>query len=253
MTRRLRWHGRIRQQALESRLQLELGTWLEGWSVDPALLSLRLVDETLTLPPDWRWTRATSRNGSVMLGAQGTQLDALGGLLAEAAPVDPMNLGRRVGERALRALLTQFAGGAAGVIETEGVDAPTAENLDPRFGCCVFALQGKGFDARFIVDNGLFEHWVPPHRPELPAVAPRETALSREHVLLDVILDFGGATLADAQHLQVGDVLVSSTPIDSLFHLVLPDSRRLIAANLVRRGDRRAVQIDASSTTRKGS
>jgi hypothetical protein len=154
---------------------------------------------------------------------------------------------------ASRALLTQFAGGAAGVIETEGVDAPTAENLDPRFGCCVFALQGKGFDARFIVDNGLFEHWVPPHRPELPAVAPRETALSREHVLLDVILDFGGATLADAQHLQVGDVLVSSTPIDSLFHLVLPDSRRLIAANLVRRGDRRAVQIDASSTTRKGS
>src|SRR5579862_452210 len=117
--KRLRWHGAIRQQALVNWLRLELVTWLEGWSVDPTLLSLRLADASMPYPSEWRWTRATSRNGSLVLGADAATLDGLGGILAQAAPNDSLGLGRRVGARALRALLTQCVGGTANLIDIQ--------------------------------------------------------------------------------------------------------------------------------------
>jgi hypothetical protein len=246
-TRRLRWHGPSRQEALANRLRLELGTWQEGWSVDPTLLSLRIADAGIPQPSGWRWTRAISRSGGILLGADAATLASLGGLLAQAASDDPLGLGRRVGERALRALLTQFVGGAANLIEIEDASTPAAEDQDPRFGGCSLVLQGTGFEARLLVDNELFEYWVHPQQSRLPVLLPRDASLGKERVVLDVVLDLGSATLADAQQLQIGDVLVSSTSIDSIFHLALPDSRRLVTANLVRKDGRRALQIDASS------
>ena len=133
---RLRWHGASRQQALANWLRLELGTWLEGWSVDPALLTLRLADTRSSAPLGWRWLRATSKAGSIQFGAHATVIDALGGLLAKAAHEDAMGLGRRVGMRALRALLTQFVGGTANLIDIQDVDAPSADSQDLRFGSC---------------------------------------------------------------------------------------------------------------------
>lgn len=245
--RRLRWHGASRQTALANWLRLELGTWLEGWSVDPALLTLRIADTRMSPTSGWKWTRATSRTGSVTFGAHAAVLDGLGGYLAKAAHEDVIGLGRRIGARALRALLTQFMGGAANLIDITDVSAPSADEQDPRFGCCGLVLQGSGFEARLLIDSDLFEYWVPPQRPALPALFSREAALGNERVTLDVVLDLGNAKLADAHQLQIGEVLVSNTSINSVFQLALPDSRRLVSANLVRTGMQRALQIDATS------
>ena len=250
--RRLRWHGASRQQALFDRLQQELTAWLEEWSVHPALLTLRLNDTHCATASEWRWMRATSKVGSVLFGSHSAAIDGLGGLLANAAHHDALGLGGRVGLRALRALLTRFVGGGAKLTDFEDVSPPTAEEQDPRFGGCGLLLQGEGFEARLIVDNSLFEFWVPPQTTALPALAQRASTLGNERVALDVVLDLGNATLADAHQLQVGDVLISNASIDSVFHLALPDARRLFVANLVRSGGRRALQVDAS-TLRKNS
>ena len=244
--RRLRWHGASRQDALAKRLQLELATWLDGWSVEPALLSLRISHDGVSQASHRHWMRANSRTGSIVLGAEGSALASLGGLLACATQDDALGLGRRIGERALRALLQQFVGGAGNLIAIEATAAPDAEAQDPRFGCCALTLRGTGFEACVLVDNDLFEFWVPPQPSELQALLPRDAVIGNERITLQVVLDLGSAKLEDAQQLQIGDVLVSSTAIDSVFHLALPDARRLVSANLMRKGDQRALQIATS-------
>lgn len=244
--RRLRWHGAARRHALVERLRPELGAWLDDWSVDPALLSVRLVDEGEPLPTGWRWMEAASRHGAILLGARGKELDGLGGLLAKAEREDALKLGFRVGHRALRALMARLAGAAAEPVEARTGDEPGADRLAAKFGCVVLALSGPDFDARLIVDNELFEYWVPPAKAALSPLVPRDAAVGGESVTLRVMLDLGPGQLADAQGLRVGDVLVSGTSINNPFELVSPDARRLLAAHLLRRGDRRAVQIEAS-------
>lgn len=245
--RRLRWHGAGRQLALANWLRLELGAWLDEWSVDPTLLTLRIADVGMSHPSGWRWMRATSKSGSIVLGTHAAALDGVGGLLAKATHDDALGLGRRVGMRALRALLTRFVGGTTNLIGIDDANAPDDESHDSRFGGCWLLLQGAGFEAQLYLDNALFEFWVHPQQFALPTLMPRESALGTERVTLDVVLDLGNARLADTHQLQIGDVLVSSTTIDSFFHLALPDSRRLVAANLVRKDGRRALQVDDSS------
>jgi len=248
--RRLRWHGANRQEALARRLQAELASWLDGWSVAPALLSLRISDSGASQPSSWRWMRANAATGSILLGVDASALGRLGGLLAQATQDDAPGLGKRIGERALRALLTQFVGGAGNLIDIEDTIAPGVEVRNPRYGCCALDLHGASFEACMLVDNALFEFWVPPQAPVLPALQPRDIVIGNERITLQVVLDLGKANLEDAQQLQVGDVLVSNAAIDSVFYLALPDARRLVSANLMRKGDQRALQV-ATPSSRK--
>jgi hypothetical protein len=250
--RRLRWQGASRQQALADRLRGELNAWLEGWSVDPALLTLKTVDAQASRPAlGGRWLRASGKVGSLLIGARASMFDGFGGMIAKSAPDDTLGLGRRVGERALRALLAQLAGVAANQLELQEAATPGIEELDPRFVGCEFSLDGPDFEARLIIDSDLCEHWLPSQRPLLKPLIARESALAGEQVRLDVVLDLGQASLADAHGLQVGDVLVSSTAVSSLFQLTSPDSRQLVNARLFRHGAKRAVQIDSVISPRK--
>ena len=250
--RRLRWQGASRQRALADRLRSELNAWLEGWSADPALLSLKLADANTTRPAvGARWLRASGKPGALLIGARAAMFDGFGGLIAKAAADDTLGLGRRVGERALRALLAQFAGVTPNQLELQETTTPSGEELDARFIGCELLIEGRDFEARLIIDSELCEFWLPSKRPTLPALGARESALANEQVRLDVILDLGQASLADTHGLQVGDVLISSTPISSAFKIVHPDLRPLANALLFRRGTQRAVQIESAIPSRK--
>jgi hypothetical protein len=246
-TRRLRWHGAARRQALVECLRQDLAKWIEEWSVESAPFALRLADESQSVSSDWRWMRASAPSGSIVFGAPASSLDRLGGLLARVAPDDAFGLGQRIGMRALRALIGRFLGGESGTSALADDSVPSGEMLDPRFGNCLLAFEGPGFQAGMLVDNDAFESRVRPQPAILSPVVARDAVLGKEPLTLDVVLDLGDATLADAQPLRVGDVLVSNAPIDSLFHLALPDSRRLVAASLVRSHGRRAIQIVSPS------
>jgi hypothetical protein len=251
--RRLRWRGVGQQRALLLELQKQLGSWLQGWSVDPELLSLKFVEAQSGLSADRRWMQARGKNGSVWLGAPASMLDGFGGLLAKASPQDSLGLGSRLGERALRALLTQWLGGPAADLEIIADSAPGSEELQARFGGFRFVLEGQGFSSTVIVDSELCDFWVPGQKPVMPALAARDSVLGSENVTLDVRLDLGETSLADTHGLQVGDVLVSSTPLDSNFQLTHPDSRPIAIGRLFRLGAQRALQINSATPSRKTS
>jgi len=220
--------------------------------VDPALLTLKIVDAQAAHPAiGGRWLRASGKAGALLIGARTAMFDGFGGMIAKSSLDDSLGLGKRVGERALRALLAQFAGTSANQLDLQETSTPGAEELDPRFVGCQLLVEGAGFEARLIVDNDLCEHWLPSKRPTLKPLATRDAALANEQIRLDVILDFGQASLADTHGLQIGDVLISSTSIGSTFQIVHPDSRKLVDARLFKRGAQRAVQIDSVSTSSK--
>ena len=251
--RRLRWRGVGQQRALLLELQRQLSSWLQGWSVDPELLSIRFVEAQSAFSTDRRWMQARGKNGSAWLGAPVAMLDGLGGLLAKASAQDSLALGSRLGERALRALLTQWLGGPAADLELIADSAPGSEELQARFGGFRFVLEGQGFSATVIVDSELCDFWVPGKKPAMPALAARDSALGGEAVVLEVRLELGETSLADTHGLQVGDVLVSGTPLDSNFQLTHPDSRPIAIGRLFRVGTQRALQINSASPTRKTS
>lgn len=248
--RRLRWRGASHQRALLLELQRQLGIWLQGWSVDAELLSLRLAEPQSVAAAEKRWLQVRRKSGSAWLGSPVSMLEGLGGLLAKASPQDGLGLGSRLGERALRALMTQLVGGPAADVEIIADSTPAPEEMQARFGGFRFLLEGNGFAATLIVDSELCDHWVPAKLPAMPALAARDSALGREDVLLEVRLELGQTSLADTHGLQVGDVLVSSTPLDSSFQLTHPDSRPIAIGRLFKLGTQRALQINAAPTKR---
>jgi hypothetical protein len=244
--RRLRWQGERRRQQLLDRLRGELAAWLQQWSVNPTALALVVPDaDGFRAGTGWRWIAASGVAGSVRFGAHPATSESLGALLAQASATDSLALGRRVGERALRALLSQLAGGGPAV-DIATCDEPDEIEQEARFGGLGLRLHGTGFDALLWLDCALCEHWLPPMPTKAPALQSRESALGRERVTLDIVLDLGDATLADTRGLQVGDVLVSRAPLDSAFLLTSAGHRRLASVRLHRQGTLRALQIEST-------
>ena len=243
--RRLRWHSRRRQEALFSRLDLELNRWLSAWSVEPECLSLQSIAVDIYKPvAPLKWQRANTNNGVIYFGAPALHLESLGGLLAKASADDILHLGRRVGNRALKALISLWMDTAILDLDLEDVPTPSNDISDSRFGYTMFTLKGSGFLAYVVLDANLVDSLVPSTSTSVEPLASRDTVLGNEKIELNVVLDLGASKLEDTIGLQVGDVLVSNTSIHSAFHLTHPDMRRLTNAHLVRKGLQRAVQLD---------
>jgi hypothetical protein len=246
--RRLHWQGTTRQRLLRERFDAALAGWLEAWSAAPARPASATAQVGAT-PVDacLRWHRAGGRIGTLWVGASPEALDALGGRLADAHSDDGLGLGRRVGERALRDLVGQWLGGGASLDDFAPAAAPDEADLDARHGACRFVLDAGVIELHVLLDDALCAHLLPEARGARVPLATRAACVAAEPVTLDLMLDFGTATLADAHGLQVGDVLVSRTRLDALFHIAQPGGRRLAGAHLHRLGDRRALRVCATS------
>lgn len=243
--RRLRWHSRRRQEALFTRLEQELKRWLDAWSVEPACLDLHVVNADTYKPVSpLKWLRVNSDKGALYLGAPTEHLEKLGGLLAKAAADDILHLGRRVGDRAMKALLSQWTGTPTVDLDIQDGVPPLNDIFSARLGHAVFAMKGSGFLAYVILDADMTDSLIPGGVLKHEPLAIRDISDINEKIELQVSLDLGETTLADTIGLQVGDVLVSNTSIHAAFHLTHPDARRLADVRLVRKGLQRAVQID---------
>lgn len=243
--RRLRWHSRRRQAALFSCLDVELNRWLSAWSVEPECLSLQSITVDIYKPvAPLKWQRANTNKGVMYVGAPELHLESLGGLLAKASADDILHLGRRVGGRALKALISQWMDTAILDLDLEDVSAPSNDISDSRFGYLMFTLKGPGFLAYVVLDSNLVDSLVPSASISPKPLASIDTVLGNEKIELNVVLDLGASKLEDTIGLQVGDVLVSNTSIHTAFHLTHPDMRRLTNAHLVRKGLQRAIQLD---------
>jgi hypothetical protein len=250
--RRLHWQGTTRERALRARLDAALDAWRSAWCVQPERWTISPAEHTTDAPPSaLRWYRADGRTGTLWFGATGTSLDTLGARLADASGDDGYGIGERVGERAVRALLLQWLGGAANAGDVARAEAPRAEDLDPRFGACHWRIAVGGTEWNVIADDALCAHLAPEASVAPTALTHRISAVAGERVALPVVFDFGPATLAEAHGLQVGDVLVSGARLDTDFQLANDDGRNLAAVRLHRTGAQLAVQVRAPNSDRK--
>lgn len=242
---RIRWLGPERRRQLLDVLQTQVRCWAEEWSIAPDGFKVELPDDN-RIPNGigWRWQRADSAAGALHLGLPLPILDALGGLLAQTAIEDRLGLGRRVAEHALQSLVARLAGD--GTIVLVASDMPSASAREARFGGLCIHLAGKGFHAVLWLDSGVCDALCPPpHRDQVP-LHQKAAALGPETMTLDVVVDLGSATVNDTNGLRVGEVLVSRTPLKSLFHLVAPDGRRIACGSPCKNGDSLAVQIESA-------
>jgi hypothetical protein len=235
--RRLRWRGPAQLQRVRDALQKQLDAWHQGWSVDGAWLTLVEAETGATVGAERAWIRAEARDSRVWLGVASAGLARAGEKLARVRAGERFDLGERIGRRALQALLGQWLGAGGDALSFDSV-GPAPEDLQARFGGMRFQLQGSDFSAVVVIDASLCDRLAPPAPAATQALTARAAALSEECVSLEVRLDLGEATLADAHALRVGDVLVSGTRLESAFELTRPDAR-VIALGRLRRHDRR--------------
>lgn len=243
--RRLRWHSRRRQDALFSMLETELNRWLDAWSVESECLILRQLEADAYRPvAPLKWLRVSADNGVLCLGAPELHFESLGGILAKANMDDALHIGRRIGDRAIKALFAQWIKVSTLNLDVQEGTSPSDEVFHPRFGHMLFSLKGAGFSGYLILDPDLVDNLVPGAECILEPLTSRASSFGSEKIELNVSLDLGATTLSDTIGLQVGDVLLSTTSIDSPFQLTHTDMRQLANVRLVRKQSKRAVQID---------
>jgi hypothetical protein len=250
-TRRLRWRGPAQQQRIQQELERQLALWLQGWSVEGPWLSIA-QDDTAAIASERRWLRAHGKAGTTWVGLASNAPARLGERLARVSPTDRSDLSERIGLRALRALLAQLMNTTAELLELDET-APAPADLQARFGGQRWQLTGAEFAASLVLDSETCDRIAPPIPAAAIKLEPRASALGAEQVSLRVQLNLGETTLQEAHALQVGDVLVSSTRLDALFHMIDADSRPLASGRL-RRHDRRlafALQGGTPTTTRR--
>lgn len=242
---RIRWLGPERRRQLLDVLQTQVRCWAEEWSVAPDAFKVELPDDN-RIPNGigWRWQRASGAAGALHLGLPLPMLDALGGLLAQAAVEDRLGLGRRVAERALRSLAARLVGNDTDALVAS--EMPSASVREARFGGLCLHLAGKGFHAVLWLDSDVCDALYPPSHRDQGPLHQKAAALGPETMTLDVVVDLGSATVNDTSGLRVGEVLVSRTPLKSPFHLVAADGRRIACGSPCKNGNSLAVQIESA-------
>lgn len=243
--RRIRWLSTDRRHQLLSVLQQHVRKWSEEWSVAPDGFSIELMESDHVWEiTSWCWGAAVCRTGTLYFGAPKASLGALGGLLAQASIGDDLGLGQRVAERSIQALVSRLMADPSACLWPG--DPPTAKEREKRFGGLSVRLRGVGFNAAIWLDSQVCESLCPTPAQDLGPLQRIESALRTEAITLDVVVDFGPATIAETQGLQVGEVLVSRTPLQGLFKLTAPDGTHVARASLFRAGASRAVRIESA-------
>lgn len=241
---RIRWLGAERRERLLVALQAQVRLWLEEWSVVPDIFSVDLLEsDNVWEVVSWYWSMAANSAATLHLGGPQASVAALGGLLAQAGVGDSLGIGRRVGERALQSLAAHLMNDAA--MKLQPGTAPSAREREKRFGGQGAHLKGPGFHLVLWLDSGLCDQLSPLPQQERGELHERGSVIGSEPVPLDVLIDFGPATVGDTRGLRVDDVLVSRTPLQAPFQLAAPGGKAIANVRLHRAGELRAVSIDA--------
>lgn len=243
--KRIRWLSTERRRQLLVVLQQHVRQWSEEWSVAPDGFSIELMESDHVWDiTSWRWGSAVCPTGTLYFGAPREALGALGGLLAQASVGNDLGLGQRIAERSIQALIGRLMGDVSACLWPG--DPPSAKEREKRFGGLSVRLRGVGFNAALWLDSQVCEFLCPAPVQTLGPLLRVESALGSETVTLDVVVDFGPATIGDTRGLRVGEVLVSRTPLDGLFKLTAPDGKPVARASLFRSGASRAVRIESA-------
>lgn len=245
-TRQLRLQAASQRRELLLALQRQLSSWLQDWSVQPGLLRVQGAARLAEIPSTHRWLLASTANGRLWIAEPDSFSANLGAWLAATTASSVLGLSERVGARARNALLSSVLASP----EPSFSVVPDTVQESGDFGYYCFEVETPDESIYLVMDWSLADRIALPPQQARQAVHKRESGLGDAVVRLNVLLDLGGATLAETSGLRVGDVLVSSTPLDSAFQLSHPDSRPIATGRLFTKDSLRAIQLEGNTAMR---
>ena len=235
MADRFGWIGTTRRAALIKAVERAVTAWSKDWAVGTRVWASVTVEgdgpTSAFRSPDGHLALATSRPVASFL----TGIDE--GERAGALDV-------HIVKEALHALDIQLEGGIAPALVEVAIDALSASMTRAELGASRIRLQSGDFFLDMWLDRALADRLAPAAGPRTEVLVPRTSALDGATVSLRTELDLGTIALAHIRHLRPGDVIATSTPLDSYFDVVeFEKGTPLFAASLGAKGTHRAVRI----------
>jgi len=225
---RFGWIGASRQARAAERVDAIVGAWWNDWGLGDAP-----TRSESTLPHGHAWlgthvaVRVPEHMASTLTGFR-TSGNELGDAVQEAAIGD---------------LVSRIPG--AGANAPQWVDIAPARFAEARLGGTCFNYRFANGGQMFIaLDRAAMDLAAPPHAGPVPSLATRHDLLVAERVRLAARLDLGSMLLGELRGLAVGDVLVTSAPLDRpAFVEVSRTHQRIAGGRIGRIRDRRAIVL----------
>lgn len=244
LAQRLRWRSQSQQARLTDALRAPLDQWRAEWCTRSGTFRLDRCDfhEVGDTP---KWLVANSATGSAWLGFSASAPSDLGTVLLGVCSPDSLGLAGTIGRRAATALLVAFAkAGSASVVDG---DAPDEAVLASRHGGAWFQIEADGLSMKLVLNGDLVDRWLGTTLGTGIPLQGRDALLDTSTVDVSVSLALGDSSLDATRGLRVGDVLVSSTPLNAPFQLTVGDSAALALGHLCRHHHHRALKLEGAS------
>ena len=240
---RLRWRSEQQLERLLAALQCPLEQWQREWAMQPCVALVR-SSEQIADPADGIWLRVSSKAGTAWLNLPDGSERNIGAGLLGVATADSLGLAEAVGRGAARALLASWC--VASPADVAVGEHPGGAVGRARAGGAIFQLEGVGSVMRLVLDAALVDHWLQLRPGAGVALEARGTAVADTPVDVRISVPLGESRLDAAKGLRVGDVLVSSAPLDTQFELLVGTSAALAHGSLCQRQNHRALKIEAA-------
>lgn len=241
---RLRWRSARQQERLLASLLRPLEQWQREWSVAASPFGLEAAVTPAVDGPVHEWLWASSSRGSAWLCVPGDGMSAVGRVLLSVDGNDPLGISGAVGRRAMRALLANWCHALPSEIAASS--PPKPGQAAPRSGAASFSVMWAVAPVWLVLDGELADHWLQVTPGAGETLQPRASALSASNVACQVALPLGQTRLEAAHGLRVGDVLVSSAPLNTCFELLVADAAPLAIGGLCRRRNHRALVLEGA-------
>lgn len=242
-TERLRWRSERQQVRLLAALCRPLEQWHQEWSTRGQVLVLEPCTAEEIEAIHGEWLAAASAEGSAWLCSPLGAYECLGANLLGVTGPDSLGLASAIGLRASRSLVAACGGKPAGVVAGQ---APSAHVRSTRFGGTCLRLHGEDLSMVLVLDGALVDRWLETTPGVGAALRSREDALASATVGVRVALSLGESRLDAARGLHVGDVLVSSTSLNTPFELLVGDSAALALGSLCQHQQHRALKLEGA-------
>lgn len=243
--RPLGWQGLAKSRSIQERLETASRLWLQAWRDEDRALGLALrTTDAESNDISMRWFEADSGNGHVLLGIRKKEFGRVAAALVRVSDTEAGPIALGIADQALRDLLRQIAGLVGSKVDVRVAEFPSLDRFKRRHGALVFICGDPVLEAQIYLDDSFCRYLAPAAAVPRTGLTPRSDALGRQTVTFEVSLPLGSESLADAQGFQIGQLLVTKTPLNAAIQMTAENNLPLVIGSLVRDGQARAIRLE---------
>ena len=249
-TVRYGWLGVTRRQAIVERLNRLIDEWIGQWCMQSGIGKPRAQIAT-----EWPHGAnlatvrcARSEAGQSACHVRGLRHGVLGRWLMVLQDEDGVGLAEALALEALADLSRRIHTDAmgSGPVSMSETDIPVNPDAFRAWTGALHAQVQLGrVELDVLLDRDLCARMAPPPTVARRTLTPRASALAEVKVRLDATLDFGTASLVDLSNLQVGELLISDTPLTTLVNIDSCGGKTLASGQLSRAGGKLALHMQS--------